>query len=260
MLWPVLALMVRWVPSIFSTVPRILTGGLGAWATATADTAAISNAADVTLVRIMGSPSGERQSTNVRGAELIPFILAGNAIFREVRNDTPSRTLAGFSFPRLDARANGLTRRHRLRRRARLSGARGEMGRALSARRDDRRSRPYHVAMAVRQDGAAVSHREQGGRRQQYRRRVRRARGPRRLHHAPRQSRQRDQRDALQEPALRFHPGHRAGRRAREDAERDGGHPFLSGQDRGRIHRLLQGESREDQYGVLGKRDLGAFI
>src|SRR5713101_3343223 len=56
MLWPLLALMVRWVPWIFSTVPRILTGGLGAWATATADTAAISNAANGILVRIMGSP------------------------------------------------------------------------------------------------------------------------------------------------------------------------------------------------------------
>src|SRR5258708_30877880 len=52
--WPLLVLMVRFVPSIFSTVPRILTGGLaGAWATATADTAAISNAA---RVRIMVSP------------------------------------------------------------------------------------------------------------------------------------------------------------------------------------------------------------
>src|SRR6266446_5720085 len=113
MLWPLLALMVSLVPSIFSTVPRILTGGLGAWATATADTAAISNAADVTLVRIMGSPRGERKSTNVRGAELIPLILAGNEIFRDVRNDTPSHTLAGFSFPRLDARAHVLTLRHR---------------------------------------------------------------------------------------------------------------------------------------------------
>src|SRR5437660_5345058 len=72
MTWPLLALMVRFVPSIFSTVPRILTGGLaGAWAKATADTAAISNAA---MVRNMGSPRGVNEGANAGSARLIPFI------------------------------------------------------------------------------------------------------------------------------------------------------------------------------------------
>ena len=54
MLWPLLALTVRFVRSILSTVPRILTGGLaGACAMATVDTAAISNAV---RVRVMEFP------------------------------------------------------------------------------------------------------------------------------------------------------------------------------------------------------------
>src|SRR5712692_5034653 len=66
MLWPLLALMVRLVPSILSTVPRILTGGLaGAWATATADTAASSNAA---MVRIMGTPFRVNDKAQTREA------------------------------------------------------------------------------------------------------------------------------------------------------------------------------------------------
>src|SRR5712691_6907069 len=66
MLWPLLALMVRLVPSIFSTVPRILTGGLaGACATATADTAGISNAA---MARIMGTPFRVSDTAQTREA------------------------------------------------------------------------------------------------------------------------------------------------------------------------------------------------
>src|SRR6266853_59164 len=213
-LWPLLVLMVRFVPWIFSTVPRILTGGLaGAWATATADTAAISNAA---RVRIMGSPSRWTYSI---------YTAVQRKILRGFRNDTPSRT--GFG-----SRSDGLPCRDRLDRRGRLPDAHGEMDRALSARRVDRCSGPDHVAMVLGKNGAVVRHREQGGRRQQYRRRARREGGPRRLHHASRQSRERDQHDALQEPAVQFPHRYRAGRGAGEGAERDGGQQFLSGQDR----------------------------
>ncbi len=71
---------------------------------------------------------------------------------------------------------------------------------------------------------------------------------------------QRHQRHAVQEPAVQLHPRHRAGGRPGAHAQRDGGHQRPSGQDRGRVHRLLQGQPRQDQHGLLGQRHLGAPV
>ena len=66
---------------------------------------------------------------------------------------------------------------------------------------------------------------------------------------------QRDQRDALRQAQFQFHPRHRAGRGHHRDAQRHGGESIGSGQDRSRVHRLCQGQSRQDQHGVGRQRN-----
>ena len=61
---------------------------------------------------------------------------------------------------------------------------------------------------------------------------------------------ERDQRDALRESQLQFHPRHRAGRQHHARAARHGGQPVVPGQDGSRIHRLRQGQSGQGQHGV----------
>ena len=60
----------------------------------------------------------------------------------------------------------------------------------------------------------------------------------------------RNQRDALRKAQFQFHPRHRAGRRHHPRAHRHGGASIGSGQDGPRVHRLCQGQSRQDQHGV----------
>ena len=67
---------------------------------------------------------------------------------------------------------------------------------------------------------------------------------------------ERDQRDALRQAQFQFHPRHRAGREPScRDALCHGGESVGSGQDGSRVHRLCQGQSRQDQYGVGRQRD-----
>ena len=61
---------------------------------------------------------------------------------------------------------------------------------------------------------------------------------------------ERDQRDALRQAQFQFHPRHRAGREHHPRALRHGGESVGSGQDGSRVHRLCQGQSRQDQHGV----------
>ena len=61
---------------------------------------------------------------------------------------------------------------------------------------------------------------------------------------------ERDQRRALREAQLRFPERHRAGRQGRERSAGHGGQPLGAGQDRPRVHRLRQGQSRQAQHGV----------
>ena len=84
----------------------------------------------------------------------------------------------------------------------------------------------------------------------QHRDRVRRPRAARRLHAAAGQRAEHHQRRALRQARLRFPARHRAGRRHRPRAAGDGGQSVGSGQDRRRVHRLRQGQSRQDQHGV----------
>ena len=71
---------------------------------------------------------------------------------------------------------------------------------------------------------------------------------------------QRHQRVALCQAQFRFHPRHRAGRRPRPGAERDGRSAGFPGEDRGGIHRLCQGQSRQGQHGVVRKRHIDPSV
>ena len=108
--------------------------------------------------------------------------------------------------------------------------------------------------------GPAVRHREQARRRQQHRHRSGRERGARRLHDPAGQPGERDQRDTLRQAELQLHPRHRAGRRHRARAERDDGQPERAGEDRRGVHRLCQGESRQDQHGLVRQRHIGPSL
>ena len=101
--------------------------------------------------------------------------------------------------------------------------------------------------MAVGAARPAGRHREPAGRRHQYRHRGGGARGARRPYAVVDHRREHDQRVALREAQLQFHPRHRAGRERRARTGRDGGQPGGPGQDGPRVHRLCQGQSRQDQ-------------
>ena len=81
-----------------------------------------------------------------------------------------------------------------------------------------------------------------------------------RLHAAVHRRQQRDLGLALQAPAVRFHPRHRAGRDAHAAAQHAGGVECDAGQDRSGVHRLLQGQSRQDLLCLLRQRHLGAHV
>ena len=67
---------------------------------------------------------------------------------------------------------------------------------------------------------------------------------------------ERDQRDALRQAQLRFHPRHRAGRRHHPRPRWSWWSSVGSGQDGSRVHRLCQGQSGQDQHGVGRHRHL----
>ena len=123
----------------------------------------------------------------------------------------------------------------------------------------DRHRRAPDRSMAVGAARPAIHHREPAGRRRQYRHRGGRARARRRLHAAPGQFAERDQRDALRQAQFQFHPRHRAGRGHHPRAQRHGGESIGSGQDRSRVHRLCQGQSGQNQHGVGRHRDARAM-
>ena len=77
-----------------------------------------------------------------------------------------------------------------------------------------------------------------------------------RLHAPAGRAGERDQRDALRQAQFQFHPRHRAGREHHPRAQCHGGQSIGSGQDGSRVHRLRQGQSRQDQHGVGRHREL----
>ena len=79
--------------------------------------------------------------------------------------------------------------------------------------------------------------------------------GAGRLHAAARHVLQRDQRRALHASEFQLHARHRAGRRAsRRIPLVMVVNPSVAGEDRPRIHRLRQSQSRQDQHGVRRHR------
>jgi len=59
----------------------------------------------------------------------------------------------------------------------------------------------------------------------------------------------------LSEPELQFHPRHGPGRADRRYSARSGRHTLAAGENRPRIDRLRQSQSRQDQYGERGQGD-----
>ena len=145
---------------------------------------------------------------------------------------------------------------HRVARRmgAELSVAAGAIDRRLSPWRRGRHLLTPYGAMAVGPAWPAVRHREPAGCREQYRHRSGREGAAGRLHAPPCQHYERDQRDTLRQ--AQFHrPRHRAGRWHHARAAGHGGKSIGSGQDGFRVHRLCQGQSGQDQYGIGGQRE-----
>ena len=58
----------------------------------------------------------------------------------------------------------------------------------------------------------------------------------------------------------RFHPRHRAGREHHAAHQHAGGVERDAGEDRSGVHRLLQGQSRQDLLCLVGQRHLGAHV
>ena len=98
--------------------------------------------------------------------------------------------------------------------RRRLSGPSGALADRLSRRRPGRHRGAHHEPGAVGAFRPAIRGREPRRLRRQYRDRGRGQRDAGRLHAAVQRRQQRDLGLALQAPAVRFHPRHRAGRAA----------------------------------------------
>jgi hypothetical protein len=112
----------------------------------------------------------------------------------------------------------------------------------------------------VRANGPAIRHREPARRRQQYRHRGGREGSPGRLYAPYGQCGEYEQRGALRKAQLQFHPRHRAGRRCHARAAGDGGQSINSGQDRSRVHRLCESQSRQDQFRVGRHRNFDSSV
>ncbi len=131
-----------------------------------------------------------------------------------------------------------------------LSDAAGARDRPHHRGRHHRHHRAPDRAIAHRAARPAIHHREPAGRRQHPRHRGGRACARGRLHAAPGQCGQCHQRDAVRKAQLQFQRRHRAGRGHHPGAPGHAGQSGVSRQDRSRVHRLCQGQSRQDQHGI----------
>src|SRR5262249_11570553 len=139
-----------------------------------------------------------------------------------------------------------------------LSVAAGAHHRRLSARRLDRHSWPADGTMAVTAGRSAVRGRKPAGSRWQCRQRGRRPCSARRLYAPDVRHRQHDQRDALRQAQLRFHPRLRAGRGGHARGQRDRRASLGSGQQRSGADRLCKSQSGQGHHGLVGGRNLAA--
>ena len=112
--------------------------------------------------------------------------------------------------------------------------------------------------MAVGAPRPAVLHREPSGRRHQCRHRGGHSGTRRRLHAAHFRQQCGDQPDPVPNAQLQFHPRHRADREHRPRAPAHAGESVAAGEKRSRVHRLCQGQSRQDRDGLRRQRLTGA--
>ena len=114
-------------------------------------------------------------------------------------------------------------------------------------------------SMAVGAARSAIRRREPAGCRRQHRQRGGPELATRRLYAPVVQRGERDQRRALRQAQLQF-PRYRAGRRHQPRTQCHGGLSIGSGEDLSRVHRLCQGQSWQDQYGVVGHRHVNSYV
>jgi hypothetical protein len=133
---------------------------------------------------------------------------------------------------------------------ASLSGTAGAYRRARCTRRCKRCHRAPDCPMAVRAPRPAIRHREPSGRRHQCRHRGSHSGARRRLHAPHRRQQCRDQRNPVSIAQLQFHPRHRADREHRPRSPAHAGESVASSPERSRVHRLCEGQSRQDRDGL----------
>ena len=100
--------------------------------------------------------------------------------------------------------------------------------------------------------------RQPAGRQRQHRDRGGRALRAGRLHAAVRHVGKRHQRFAVRQPALQLRARHHAGGADGAHPAGDGDSSVGSGEDRSGVHRLREGQSRQDQHGFERQRDAAA--
>ncbi len=130
-----------------------------------------------------------------------------------------------------------------------LSDAGRSYRRRCRGRRPERHRRAPARSMVVGAARPTIRRREPHRRRRQYCDRGGGTIAARRLHLLLVDFGQRGQRYALRQVQFQFRHRHRTGRGHHARAQRHGGQSVGSSQDCSRVHRLCQGESRQDQYG-----------
>ena len=167
-------------------------------------------------------------------------------------------TLPRRRFLQLAASASALPALRSRRRRANLPVTAGAAAGRLCARRRQRHRGTADRANGRRAARPAIHHRKPPRGRQQPRHRSGRAGKSRWLYAARSLHIERVERDALPESQVRLHPRHRAGREHGEDLQCDDRQQFVSGEDRSGVHRLCEGQPRQDQHGIGRSRKLAA--
>ena len=133
---------------------------------------------------------------------------------------------------------------------ASLSDAAGAHDRRLCRRRRRRHRRAPDGSMAVGAARPAIRHREPAGRRQQYRHRGGRACARRMATRSSWSLRRTRSTPRSTTSSISISSATSRRSRASSRAQRHGGESIGSGQDGSRVHRLCQGQSRQDQHGV----------
>src|SRR6516162_4129048 len=141
------------------------------------------------------------------------------------------------------------------RERAALSVAAGAYRRRIPSRWLAGHHRAPRGSMAVGTAQPAIHRRQPAGRCQQYRHRNRRQSVARRLYAVRRRLDERRQRHALHKSKFQFYSRSRASGGHWPHTLCDGAQSIVPGENPSRIHRLCQGQSAQDRYGLAGDGD-----